>query len=161
MKEYFLAILAVAVIGGIIISLSPDGNSAKYIKLLCGLCTVGCIIIPIVSYAAEGDYSYEQWKGVFVQEQYVGEYDEIYNNAFENVENTNADILLKNKIIQALRVEKDDFDIHICLDNKSDGKSIEKVEVKIYSSGIDIDPRSLENYVYSLLKCQCVIYYDF
>ena len=161
MKEYFLVILAVAVIGGIIISLSPDASSAKHIRLLCALCVTGCIIIPIASYAVDGAFSYGEWQEIFAQDQYVAEYDEIYNNTFENVENSNADILLKSKIMQELMLKNDEFDVHICLDNKSDEKSIEKVEVKIYSKGIDIDPRLLENYVYGLLKCQCMIYYDF
>ena len=161
MKEYFLAILAVAIIGGVIISLSPDGNSAKHIRLLCGLCTAGCVIIPIISWVAEGDFDYREWSEMFDQEQYVNEYDEIYNNTFALVENSNADILLKNKIIQELSLGYDEFDAHACIVDKSGEKYIEQVEIKIYSKGLGIDPRKIENYVYTLLGCGCVIYYDF
>ena len=161
MKEYFLAILAIAVIGGIIISLSPDGASAKYIRLLCGICTVGCIVIPIVSYAAQSNILDENWLLIFDSDQYVDQYDEIYNSALVDAEISNADYLLKNKIIQEFVIKDEDFDVHIKINEESVEKYIECVELRIYAQGIEIDPHSIEKYVKNLLGCECITYYDF
>lgn len=161
MKVYFLAILVIGVLGGIIISLSPDSASAKHIRLLCGICTVGCIVIPIASYAAQSDISVDNWLEMFDGEQYSEKYDEIYNEAFNQIEVSNADNLLKSKIIQEFMIRSEDFDIHIKTSDNSVEKYIEYVELKIYAKGIEIDPHRIEKYVKDLLGCDCVVYYDF
>ena len=50
MNEYFITVIAVAFVGGIVISLVPNGNTVKYVRLLCGLCVVCSIAFPLVSF---------------------------------------------------------------------------------------------------------------
>ena len=160
MKEYFLTVIVVAIIGGIVISLEGGKGSGRYIRLLCGVCTAGCIVLPIASLIADGWSADEGILELFEQEQFLENYDEYYNYALDNAENINADNILKSNIIQALSLDDSDIDVHIVVGNNGGEKYIDIVEVTIYAQGLDIDPRLVQKYVKELLGCQCVIYYD-
>ena len=64
MKEYFITVMAVAFLGGTIITLVPLGNTTKYVRLLCGLCTVCSIAFPLVSFVG-GDFEKEELLSIF------------------------------------------------------------------------------------------------
>ncbi len=160
MKEYFLTVIAVTVIGGIVISLEGGRGSGRYIRLLCGVCTAGCIVLPVASLVADGWSVDDNFWELFNQEQFGDNYDEYYNCALDCAESINADNILKNNIIQALSLDNGDIDAHVVVENNSGEKYIKLVEVTIYAQGLDIDPRLVQKYVKELLGCQCVVYYD-
>ena len=49
MKEYFISIIAIALVGSLIISMLPSSSNAKYLRLICGLCAIGCIVFPLIN----------------------------------------------------------------------------------------------------------------
>ena len=113
MKEYFITVIAVALVGALIISMLPAATNAKYLRLICGLCAIGCIVFPL---ANMGELSFESDEiiGLFGDSGENDEqYDKIYNNTIENAEITNAQILLKSEIIKELSASDEDFDIKI------------------------------------------------
>ena len=160
MKEYFLMILAVVIVSGVVVSLSPSGY-AKQVRLLCGLFTTAFIMLPLVSFVADLDFSGGEWLDFFDEEQYLEKYDEFYNEIVKNVEIENANQMLKSKMIQDLSVENECFDVALSISNVSGEKFIEKVNVILYAEGISVDPHEVKNYVSALLGCECSVYYDF
>lgn len=161
MKEYFLGMVIVVFVSAFVISLCPDGSMGKHLRLLCGLCVVGCIVIPLISYIQNVSGDEREWINMFASEEKENaNYDEIYNKAFLNVESENAENNLKSQIIKELSIDAEDFDVQIYVEDNSDVKSISRVEVIIYASGVDIDPHRVEKYINELLDCQCVIRYD-
>ena len=47
MKEYFISVIAISLVGSMIIALAPGCGLSKNIKLLCALCMVACIVFPL------------------------------------------------------------------------------------------------------------------
>ena len=160
MKEYFITIVAVALVGAVIISMLPDQSNGKYLKFICGLCAIGCIVFPLLQV---GDMSFdrEHIADLFdkenIQEQNYGE---IYNEAIKNAEIQNAEVSLKSAIIKEVSASEEDFDVEICLENKGDDFYISNVNVKIYPSGLFLNVHLIKRYVEKEFGCQCDIYYE-
>ena len=160
MKEYFITIMAVALAGGMILSLMPRGSSARYVRLLCGLCTVGCVAFPIVGFF-DGELDREGILSIFDYEEREREYyEEIYNNNLNNSEIENAEKTLKSEIIKEFSAKNGDIDVRIITKEKSGEFFIENVEVTIYPSGLTLDPKRIEGYVQKRLGCPCEFFYD-
>ena len=85
MKEYFIAVIAVSLLGGVIVSMLPDGNTAKNVRFLCSLCTVACIAFPLISFFDNG-FDSQTLMNVFEQSEQESEfYDEIYNKLWREI----------------------------------------------------------------------------
>lgn len=162
MKEYFLAVIVVALLGGVILSLLPDGSSGRCIRLLCGLCVSACVVMPLVSFAGESEYWLQEADKMFSDASNESNiYDEIYKNALAEAEVKNAGIYLKNEMIQALSLEKGDFDINIVIDKITDEKYSYRAELIIYASGLAMDPHGAKEYIEERLRCDVSVIYEF
>lgn len=160
MKEYLLGVVVIALLGSVVMSLTPKNGSAGAMRLVCGLCAVGVIVVPLVS-VLDGESLFDGVKDIFeVEDADLEYYDEIYNKKFDASCVKNAEILLKSEIIQGFNAAEKDFDVNIVLGCKGDEKYIDYVEVIIYASGISMDPHSVEKYIYERLGCICKTVYD-
>ena len=160
MKEYFISVIAVSLVGSVLVSLAPGGGVAKNMKLLCALCTAACIIFPLGT-LFWGSISNEDIESLFateMNEEY--NYDEIYNDSLNKYNVINSEIILKSEIIQALKLKNDAFDLKIIQDEESDVFCISYVRVYIYPDGVSVDPRMVEKYIYERLGCECEFVYD-
>lgn len=161
MKEYFVGVMSVVMLGGLIISLFPEGGEKKYLRLLCAIASLSCMIMPLTDIVSDGSELDEELEGLF---GYVGgepmDYDEIYNNSLASASVENAEIYLKNLIISELGADFNSFDVRIISKIESDKFYIESVEVTIYPSGMLIDPHRVKKTVSELLGCDCVIFYE-
>ncbi len=161
MKEYFVALVSIVFVGGMMVSLTPSGSLQKYMRFLCGLAVCGCIMMPLLSGELFENIDPEEfqnyWESVKEETQ---KYDEIYNMSLKNAGIKNSEEYLKNLIIKELLGDESDIDVCIITNESSDEIYIECVEVIIYPSGVTLDPRKVQNIVYELLECECIIRYD-
>ena len=159
MREYFLGLILFAFFGSVIFSVAPSGLSKKYLRFLCGLCSVGCIIFPLASITLEDgtETVKELFEGAGRNEEMSAE---IYNSNLDNVVLEGAEKDLKDKIISELNARHEDFDVNIILGENSGENYIISVLVTFYSSGCDINPREVEKICFSVLNCECEFYYD-
>lgn len=159
MKEYLLGVMIISLVGSIIMSTAPRGGSAGALKLICALCAVCVIAMPFLGLVSDR-WGIDGVRDIFaVNENDERYYDEIYNSQLTEVQLLNAEKTLKKQIIQGFSFDDDSFDVNIILSSKSDEKSIEKVELIIYTSGVAIDPHAVEKYIYDCLECPCETIY--
>ena len=160
MKEYFISIIAIALVGALIISMLPDATNAKYLRLICGLCAIGCIVLPLANFGSE-NFDFDEITELFGNEEDKKEqYDKFYNASIKEAEITNAQILLKSEIIQATSASAKDFDVKIYTANIGDEIYISNIEIKIYPSGIFMDVHAATKCVEENFGCKCRIIYD-
>ena len=160
MKEYFVSVIAVSLVGSMLVSLAPNGESFKNIKVLCALCTVACIVFPLVSLFNDGVSAEDVKKAFDIERNEEQKYDEIYNCSLEGYGVLNAESTLKNEIIQTLKINENAFDVRIVLGEENGVIYISLVRFYLYSGGLTVDPRSLETYVLDRLGCGCEFVYD-
>ena len=160
MRDYFLGLILFAFFGSVILSVTPSGLSRGYLKFLCGLCSIGCIIYPIASLAVDGDAWRENIEGMFEVDENAEESSvEIYNLFLDEVAEKNAEDALKSKIITETNGKEEDACVDIILNKNSDEIYIERVFVYLYPSGYDIDPKKVKKICFSELGCECEILY--
>lgn len=159
MNAYFLGLIVFAFVGSVVLSLAPVGSSRGYVRLLCGLCSVGCVAFPIFS-LSEGGVSVEEITALFEPYDEIDENSvEIYNFALNESAVSNAEELLKTKIVQALSAKYEDFDLQIGILKSNDEFYIDKITVTLYPSGYDLDPRRIEAICKSELDAGCEFIY--
>lgn len=161
MREYFIGVMSVIFFGGMITSLSPSAKGQKYLRLLCSLSVVGSIVLPIFSAFREQDFDVGEFAEIFETENASEDiYGDIYNGAISDASILNAEITLKSEILREVSAKEEDFDVMVNTSLKNDVLCIESVTVKIYPSGIFINPREIENYVNERLECPCTVVYE-
>lgn len=160
MTEYFLGLIVFAFVGSVILSLVPAGTSKRYVRLLCGLCSVGCIVFPIFELASGNSGDISDLVEIF--EPY-DEYDkasvEIYNSALNRATLNNAEEALKNDIIKELSAKYGDIDVKIDIKENNDGFYIDKVLVFIHPAGYSLDPDRIAEVCRKRLGKKCDIIY--
>ena len=159
MKEYFISVIAVSLVGSIIVSLAPGGGVAKNMKLLCALCTAACIIFPLGTFWGNSISSadIESLFATETNEEY--NYGEIYNNSLNKYNVINSENALKNEINQEFELKNDAFDVKMIWDEESDVFCISCVRVYIYPEGVSVDPRKIEKYISERVGCKCEFVY--
>lgn len=161
MKEYFVVLISTVFVGGMIVSVTPSGAFQKYMRFLCGIAVSACIMMPLLTGEFFEKIDVEAWASYWETEQdKMLNYDEIYNSSLRSASVKNAEEYLKTLMIKELDAEIDDFDVRVIVGDESDEIYICRVEVIIYASGVALDPRRMQNIVYDLLECECVIIYQ-
>ena len=159
MNEYFLGLIIFAFFGAIIFSLVPEGMSKRYVRLLCGLCSIGCIAFPIFELAG-GGIDVEKIVSLFENSTEIDENSvEIYNSSLNSAAVKNACDSIKNEIIKGTSAKYDDIDIRIITNKNGDEFYIEKVSVLIYPSGYALDPDRIVRICERRLGRGCEIIY--
>lgn len=159
MKEYFASVMAITFIGGIVVSLAPEGASQRYLRLLVGLAVTGCIITPIFSFFGDNvlhsDLEYELPE----VENDALNYEEIYNNSIISAGVSEAEQVLENEILQALNGKCGSIDVVINACEKSGEIYIDSVQLLIYPSGIALDPHFMQKHISERLGRECEVIY--
>ena len=160
MSEYFLGLITLAFVGAIIFSLAPSGTSKGYVRLLCGLCSVGCIAFPVFELISGGGGNLADLTALFEADVEVDSgIVEIYNNSLNNATLKNAEEALKNDIIKEISAKYDDADVKIELGKSGDEFYINKIFVYLYPAAYSADPRVIEDMCESRFEAECVIVY--
>ena len=160
MKEYFVGIISVVFLGGMIVSVMPSGATQKYLRLLCGLSVMACIVMPVFSFFAEQNIIIDGWdisNGVGGDDE--SKYVEIYNNSLKSAGTDSAEYSLKNDIIKEFSAHYDDIDIELETTVNGDEIYISNVWLKIHPSGVLLDPHKIKKYLEDRLQCPCTVVY--
>jgi hypothetical protein len=160
MKEYFLGLIVFAFVGAIMLSLAPDGKSKKYVRLLCGLCSIGCIAFPIFELVNNGGDEIKNISELFETAIEADEKSvEIYNDYVNYTTLKSTEEILKNDIIKGTLTKFDDIDIEISLGKNSGEFYIDEVTVYLYRSGYALDPKKIGEICQKRLGEECKIVY--
>lgn len=160
MREYFLGLIAFAFFGAVILSLAPSGTPRRYLRLLCGLCSIGCIALPIFDIASGEGVSAESFAAIFDADREIdGANVEIYNLAINSASVDNAELALKERISAELDSDYDAIDVEISLAESTAGAYIERIWIYIYPSGIALDPARIESTVGEVFDAPCEFVY--
>lgn len=160
MGNYFLGLILFAFFGSVVLSVAPHGLSRNYLRFLCGLCSVGCIVFPLASLLSDNGGGKEYIEPFFEAEaENTDKSVEIYNSYLDSVALSNVEKDLKEKIITETKSKQTDFDIDIILAESSGEIYIDSARVYFYPSGYDIDPRMVEKICFSELGCNCKFFY--
>lgn len=160
MNKYFLGLIIISFVGTVVMALSPKGASRAYLKLLCGLCSIGCIAIPLLSVVGGGSFAEELISAFEYKSADEEAMIEIYNSALNGVALDSAEKTLKSEIIKELSTKSDALDVDIILNKSGEDFYISRVVVTIYPSGYALNPREISKICKSRLSVDCEFVYS-
>ena len=158
MREYLSILISVALLGGVIGMLSPEGELKKYLRLLCSLCLLCAMVVPFFSALREGELSLD---GLFESEESESvDYDEIYNQSLLNGNRENAENIIQSRIAQAFDLSYDSFEVRAMLSLKNNKYVLEEIALILHPEAIFADPKKLTEFVNESYDCPCVVIYE-
>ncbi len=159
MQEYLSALIAVALLGGIVRMLAPEGKLQTHLRFVIGLCLLCAMLGPLVQMMAKGEemMSQDWWEETEYETQ---NYDEIYNESLQNGTKKQAKELIKSKIYQEFSFSEESADVETVFLSENGILSLGEVRVLLRGQGVLTDPREIVSFVRSEWDCPCVVVYE-
>ena len=159
MKEYLGALMATALLGGVIKMLSPEGDLQKYLRWSVALCLVAAMVqIPIGWLSEGGEFSFED----FFSEDLptTQDYDEIYNQSLQSGAKDQAKEIIISKIYQAFSLSEESASVEVLFLSENEILSLQEIRVSLHGKGVLTDPREIVSFVEETFGCPCTVLYE-
>ena len=155
-KIYILTIFATALIMTVVDILTPNGATARHLKLLGTLVFVCVLISPTVSLAQKlQDFANGEWETKF-EGEIEDHYSSQLQNALDDASFAYFEEMLKQTICKEFAITEDDLRVRVEWAGANADAHPQKVTVILSGKAIWKDPAKIEEYVTSLLDCDCV-----
>lgn len=155
MKAYILTIFATALIMTVVDILAPNGATARHLKLLGTLVFVCVLISPTVSLAQKlQDFANGEWETKFegeIEDHYSSE----LQNALDDASFAYFEEMLAQTICKEFGIDAENLRVRVDWGGKGDSLRPQKVTVILSGKAIWKDPAKMEEFVSSLLGCDC------
>ena len=155
MKAYILTIFATALLITVVDILAPSGGAAKHLKLVTSLVFVCVLISPTVSLAQRlQDFANGNWE-LAIEEEVKDHYSSQLQNALDDASFAYFEGMLKQTICKEFAITEDDLSVRVDWGGEGDSLRPQKVTVILSGKAIWKDPAKMEEFVSSLLGCDC------
>ena len=158
-KTYMLSIFATALLITVVDILAPSGAGSglsKHLKLVLSLVFVCVLISPTVSLA---EHLFEFAKGNWefgIEEDVENHYAEELQNALDDASRDYFEGMLAQTLCEEFEIAEGDLRTHVAWNNDDENPRPQKVTVILSGKAIWENPAKIEEYVTSLLGCDCV-----
>ena len=157
-KAYLLSIFATALLITVVDILAPSsaGGLSKHLKLVLSLVFVCVLISPTVTLAerllafSNGDWELE------IEGDLKDHYSQELQNALDDASKDYFEDMLTLTISQEFDILEDDLRVIVEWDGVGESLRPKKVTLILSGSAIWKNPAKMEEYVSSLLNCDCV-----
>ena len=158
MKGFIITVIAVAVLGGIMGMLSPEGDTKKYVRFVGSLCLLCALVTPVYGILSEGQVGLDDLFP-FSEETDSG-YEEIYMNALLEGARENAEAEVKRQLCEEMELSDGSLDVSLDIRNDGGKYSVVSATVSLHSSAVFADPREISAFVNELCGCPCSVIYS-
>lgn len=129
----------IAVAGGLVMLMSPNGNLSKHVKFLISLCMVCALLSAVISVSGKADEFIQSLDSAIKEDAYQNEYDSriaVAKQAKSNMEDE-VERLLTSKF----GIDQSDVRAVITLDTK-DLSAVEITGITLFLGNMDINERA-------------------
>lgn len=156
-KAYILSIFATALLITVADILAPSGGGAsKHLKLVTSLAFICVLISPTVSLAERlKEFANGNWE-LGIEEDIEDHYSSQLQNALDDASFAYFEGMLKQTLCEQFAIAEDDLRVRVEWTGEDTEVRPKKVTVILSGKAIWKDPAKIEEYVTSLLDCDCV-----
>ncbi|MBQ7391359.1 MAG: stage III sporulation protein AF [Clostridia bacterium] len=158
-KTYMLSIFATALLITVVDILAPTSTGSglsKHLKLVTSLVFICILISPTVSLAQRLDEIADGNWELDIEGEMEDHYAEELQNALDDASRQYFEGMLKETLCQEFEIAEDNLRVHVEWQNENNDWHPKKVTVILSGKGIWKNPAKIEEYVSSLLDCDCV-----
>ncbi len=158
-KAYMLSIFATALLITVVDILAPTGTGgglSRYLKLVTSLVFVCILISPTISLAerirefANGNWEFD------IEGDMEDHYSSELQDALDDASRDYFEGMLKQTLCEQFAIIEDDLRVRVDWVGEGDNWRPKKVTVILSGKAIWKNPAKIEEYVSSLLDCDCV-----
>lgn len=171
MKNYLISVVTVALcssLAGYMAVERDGGGIGKDLRMLGAICIILSIILPLSPVLSDiGDISDKLESMLEIlrfgnaemsESEASEEYEKIFNSQLIKSSVNEVQNSLKDLISQKFSIEKEDCHVEIVLGDGEDGEIYtENVIITLKGQAVWKDPYAIEEYITSLIKCNCIV----
>ncbi len=157
MKEYLSVLVCVCAASGLVRAVSPEGTGKKYIEMICSLCVIIAISVPLVS----GIFGLADMNERLDAEggQLTENYGEIYNSFLREGEISAAEKSLGEGLAAYVGAQQDTLRVKIEYEQNEGKTLLTGAKVYILPKAISASPEKIKEYIKNALGVECEIIY--
>ena len=158
MKQYFLSIIMVSLVGSVVSMIAPEGEGgglSRHVSLAVGVCLILVCFAPAAS-AVEWLRELDIEAVLPDGDENRAEYESIFDSAYTEAEIDNLCEGIKSAVCQKFGLDPLSLSISVRLADGEQGKTLERVFLTLYGSAIWADTEEIERYLGSLLGCEII-----
>ena len=158
MREFVITLISVAFLNGAVGMISPDGDIKKYVRLAGALCVLAAIVSPLYFAINNGelDFQGDFWDEALGDAEYESQYE---SAILAESENAVAEAV-KDNLCRELGMKGNSFGVRVEIADTDGEYRIEQVEILLYSSAVNTDPREISAFVSEKTGGECTVIYD-
>lgn len=159
MKQYWITFVGVAILNGVVGMIAPEGDIKKYVRLVGSLCLLCAVVQPILGWSCEGN----EWTELLwgdTENEAETDYDEIYNHSLIQGGQKNAEIIVKERLLEKFDLSADSVDVRVDFVIEKEETLLGEIRLTIRREAVLVDPRALTEYVNEEYSCPCTVIYD-
>ncbi|MBE6577515.1 MAG: hypothetical protein E7653_05200 [Ruminococcaceae bacterium] len=155
MKEYILTLFCVCCVAAVIRTACPENATKKYIEMLCAVCVISAISLPIFGAFAD----FDGFDSVFVESgESDDNYDEIYKSYLNDKGVDSAESVISDTLCEQLGVDGGAIRIVLHIDEES--SKVLSATAIIGNGAVDTDPALISSHIKNTLGVECDIVYE-
>lgn len=160
-RGYLWSLTLVCIASAVVRASAGNNASKKYIDILCSLCVICAIVIPVAQ-----EFSSIDADGIsdFLEEdpfEYGQEdYGEIYNSYLREESIRSAEEALENGLLDTLGLSEGDVRIKLITDTSGEALSVCEVIATLGHGAYNTDPVLIKDYLEEQTKAKCRIIYE-
>lgn len=160
MREYLFGVTLTCISAAIVRSAVDDSVSKKYIDILCSLCVVCSLVLPVFPLISSIDeYDLEAFFDENALTVMESDSDKIYNDYLRSVSVEQAEFFLESDICDSLNLEEKEVDIRLLSETVDDRVVVTEAVVYLYDSAASKDPAVIKDYIKAKIGVDCQIIY--
>ncbi len=154
MRAYLVSILTVALVSGILNSLSPDTKLGKYIRMISSLAVVMIILYPLARVSG----SLLSFADMISGSEYTAYAGDSYEDLVLRQTRSNLEESLKDMLYSRFSIAKASIRADFILDASDiESVSIERIDIGIYPSVSDWLSADISEYIGGIFNCKVYV----
>ena len=166
MKGYVMMLIGTVLICSVALMIIPEGKIGKYVRLAGALCVLCVSISPLSSFIeALSGIDGNSLPDIIFGEGVLGDGEgelspsDVYEENLMSASSENISLALRSMICREIKVDAENIEVYVELIEGEEEYLPQKVSVVLYGSAVLTDPHLIEEYIDTLLGCECEIIY--
>ncbi len=148
-------------VASVIKAAAPESSLTKYLQMLCSICTVAVIALPIYSALTDKNEIANFFESIEFETESTESYEEIYNTYLINGELENAERVLSESLCKAVGAGSGTVEVRLEGEYGEGEIRVVGADALVHKGAIAVSPDKIKTYIKDTLRVECRIIYLF
>ena len=159
MAEYLMSVIGAALVGGVMVSVLPEGSSGglkKYMGFIVSLCVLSVVISPVTDALEAVSGFFDGGLREWVEKSEL-DYESEYYKYLESYGKENAEEGISALICREFSIDQDDCHVSALVRENEGNLVLDEIRVILSGRAIFKNPYEIEKYLTDAFECEVVV----